>query len=217
MLFATAANPNQFTTLSGIMITLGVVIIAILMTASARRKIAKRQSQRTSPREMMEQIRRFADRGPGEDVDSANARFLDDAQRLMAQLDNKAARIEQLIADADDRIAQLAKWNEAPLPANQTITRQSNVQSIRPPVQAQTDRTDSNRPAMKPVEVLSHHERHASIDPLTRAVYDLADDGRRPIDIARELDEQIGKIELILALRGDGEKVKTSKAQNVEI
>ena len=39
------------------------------------------------------------------------------------------------------------------------------------------------------------------IDPLTRSVYNLADYGRTSLEIAQELDEQIGKVELILSLR----------------
>jgi hypothetical protein len=38
-------------------------------------------------------------------------------------------------------------------------------------------------------------------DPLTASIYRLADAGRSSIDIARELHEQVGKVELILALR----------------
>lgn len=38
-------------------------------------------------------------------------------------------------------------------------------------------------------------------DPLTRKVYALADAGRTPLQIAQALDEQPGKVELILALR----------------
>jgi hypothetical protein len=40
-----------------------------------------------------------------------------------------------------------------------------------------------------------------TLDPLTRRVYELSDAGHNPVDIARALDEQIGKVELILALR----------------
>ena len=39
------------------------------------------------------------------------------------------------------------------------------------------------------------------VDPLTRAVYEQADTGLSAVEIARHLDEQVGKVELILALR----------------
>jgi hypothetical protein len=41
-------------------------------------------------------------------------------------------------------------------------------------------------------------------DPVVRRVYELSDAGRAPAEIARELDEHIGKVELILALRQAG-------------
>ena len=37
--------------------------------------------------------------------------------------------------------------------------------------------------------------------PLCQSIYALADRGHEPADIARQLDEQIGKVELVLALR----------------
>ena len=40
-------------------------------------------------------------------------------------------------------------------------------------------------------------------DPLTTTVYELADAGHGPVEIAQQLEEQVGKVELILALRGD--------------
>ncbi len=38
-------------------------------------------------------------------------------------------------------------------------------------------------------------------DPSLPSVYELADTGYQPIQIAQELDEQVGKVELILSLR----------------
>jgi hypothetical protein len=40
------------------------------------------------------------------------------------------------------------------------------------------------------------------VDPVTRRVYGLADQGLTPVEIAGRLEEQVGKVELILALRG---------------
>jgi hypothetical protein len=39
------------------------------------------------------------------------------------------------------------------------------------------------------------------LDPLTRSVYEHADTGLSALEIAQQLDEQVGKVELILALR----------------
>lgn len=211
MLLAASNNPAQFTTLSGIMIVLGILIITVLMTTSLRRKSAKRASARQSPRELMEQIRSYADRGRGDDVDAASARFLDQTQQLMAQLDNKAARLEQLITDADDRLQRLSEIQrhiESPQPAQSQraiaptiVTQVAAAPSMKPTTASRTPAPQSKQ--FDAVSTRQSSDLQRSIDPLTRAVYDLADDGRRSIDIARELDEQIGKVELILALRGE--------------
>ena len=40
-----------------------------------------------------------------------------------------------------------------------------------------------------------------AVDPLNQQVYSLADDGLPPVEIARQLQQHTGKVELILALR----------------
>jgi hypothetical protein len=43
--------------------------------------------------------------------------------------------------------------------------------------------------------------RGDGVDPLNRRIYELADDGLPPVEIARQLNQQTGKVELVLALR----------------
>jgi len=43
--------------------------------------------------------------------------------------------------------------------------------------------------------------RGEKTDPLSAQIFDLADQGMPPVEIARSLDQQTGKVELILALR----------------
>jgi hypothetical protein len=38
-------------------------------------------------------------------------------------------------------------------------------------------------------------------DPLNQQIYELADEGLAPVEIARQLEQQTGKVELVLALR----------------
>ena len=95
---------------------------------------------------------------------------------MAAKLDNKAARLEILIQQADERISRLSHKNKANgIAQNESqFTRPTSVAPSGPSV---------------------------SIDPLTQSVYELADTGCHPIQIAQELDEQVGKVELILSLR----------------
>ncbi len=111
--------------------------------------------------------------GDRKDVTALNASAYETAQRLAGQLDTKAERLEQLLEQAEARIATL----EALLDGDAA------------PVEPEPAVTESP-PAPEPS------------DPLTRDVYRLAREGRSAVEIAQTLDEQVGKIELILALRG---------------
>lgn len=106
-------------------------------------------------------------------------RMMTDAEeltrRLAAVLDNKAAKIEVLIEQADDRLRALEEAHAQPAP----------IAPVPSP---------SPAPPNEPPAPLS-------IDPLHRKVYDLADQGLTPVDIARQIDKPTGQIELILALR----------------
>jgi hypothetical protein len=146
------------------LIVLGVLGLAFLLTISLRQKAARREAGRLSPRERLEQIRDV--HSDAADARVVEAQLTDHARRLAAMIDNKSQRLEQLIALAEDRLAAL-----------QRVAGNGNGHGTA---------ADSDP---------------APLDPLTRAVYELADAGRRPLDIAQELDEQVGKVELILALR----------------
>jgi len=93
-------------------------------------------------------------------------------RRFSAQLDAKSRRIETLIDQADQTIARL---------------EQLNGQNTASPSEPES----KPEPQPDPVEV----------DPLARQIYQLADSGENSIQIAKKLDEQVGKVELILALR----------------
>jgi hypothetical protein len=51
------------------------------------------------------------------------------------------------------------------------------------------------------VQAASINEAAGSDDPLARRVYELADGGMDAVAIARQLNEHVGKVELMLALR----------------
>lgn len=100
---------------------------------------------------------------PSDSLSSVMADAEELAQLLTDRMDRQAARLEQLIAAADDRLARLEKALAQPAP------RAANRQDLT--------------------------------DPLSRQVYDLSDRGLPSVDIARQLNQQTGKVELILALR----------------
>ena len=106
----------------------------------------------------------------------ALARDLEElADRLALRLDEKAERLERLLARADE---QLSALEDSPSPTY------SNLGSAR------TKRAPAPRLVTE------------SGDPSTERIYALADSGVGAKDIAQQLDEPIGKVQLILALRG---------------
>jgi len=93
-------------------------------------------------------------------------------RRLAALLDNKAARAEQLLDRLERRLRDLERAG-----------------SCAPSTAAEA----------APASVLESATA-APTDPLREEVVRLAGEGLAPVEIARRLNEQVGKVELILAL-----------------
>ncbi len=106
-------------------------------------------------------------------------------RQISAQLDTRSQKLQMLIVDADERIAELKKLANLPpaaAPAEPwAMTASSSVSSV-----------PRNIPIPDPVD-----EQH-------RPIYALSDQGKSAGDIARELSRPRGEVELILALRGNG-------------
>ncbi len=97
------------------------------------------------------------------------------SRQMTAQLDSRAAKLELLIKDADERLARLKQATNN-LPGNLTMP---------------------SFPAPDPMPAISPSED----DQRHRAVYDLADSGKSVPEIATALAKPSGEVELILALR----------------
>ncbi len=162
-----SGGSNTLDILIPMLMVVGVLLLGILMTMSIRGKIAKRNAQIPSPRERIEEIKsRGAQVGPAQ---AAESKIVETTRHLAAQIDNKAERLELLLAEADQRIANLTRAVEDASGSTGALPDSGSVS-----------------------------EPH---DPLHASVYELADAGHDPIQIARQLNEQVGKVELILALR----------------
>jgi len=93
------------------------------------------------------------------------------AENLASTLDEKAERLERLLAQADDKIRRLEAARAAPIAASAVVEAK--------PV-----------PAAVSAVSASHRE-----------VYELADAGLTPVQIAQRLSKPTGQVELILNLR----------------
>lgn len=99
--------------------------------------------------------------------------------KITTQLDDKYARLQDAIRDADQRIFALRALHQA-------ITAHANSES-----------TERAPPIAPPVELQSPPEESS----LSARVQALADQGLTPLEIAGRVEHPIGEVQLILNLR----------------
>ncbi len=131
------------------------------------------------------------------------------ARRLGSQLDNKARRLEMLIAEADRRIARLGQLQAGPVTPDGAAGSSASPTASRSPAAAQGpahagDQVAASATAQGAASSSTWRRAEPPDHPLSRQVWRLAAAGKDAASIAAELDEHEGKIELILALAGRG-------------
>lgn len=165
--------------LPAMLLSVGIVIMLVLWTMSIRNRSSRRSATYETPREQIDRIK--AGHKSRENEHGLSAEFVTSATELTSRLENKAERLEQLIEQAEVRIIQLNKL------VNRLAIEQTE-DSGTAKASDQVTRQSSPIPTESP-------------DPLLQKVCSLADKGHSPVEIAMQLDEQVGKVELILALR----------------
>jgi hypothetical protein len=131
------------------------------------------------------------------DINNLMVEMLETARQMTAQLDTRAAKLELLIRQADERLAALKST-----PANASAI--PNLGNANRP--ADDPHPDDSAPDSPPVVPAPASEStpepvETPPDPRHAEIYALADQGRTPWEIARSLDRPNGEVELILALR----------------
>ena len=154
-----------------------LVFLAIAAMMYTQMKIARKNAAVLPPRDRIEEIKSRA--AGTNQLDTHMVELLDTAKNLNAALDNKAARLEALILEADERIAVM---HGGAMLDDQRVIENNDRRENEPPTADQL----------------------AAVDPIVADIYRLADDGYSSVEIAQRLDETIGKVELILALRASG-------------
>lgn len=121
------------------------------------------------------------------------------ARQITGQLDTRAAKLELLIQEANQKIAALQRANDAhrspltPFEIEDDAQPAAHPSSPPAPIEPEPAEQEAvpadDSPAQDPVE------------PRHKRVYELADQGLTPQQIAIELNRPAGEIELIIALR----------------
>jgi hypothetical protein len=111
----------------------------------------------------------------------------DMTRQMNAQIETRAAKLQELMRQADERIAELRRLQGEPPDIGESS--QTHV--------------EPEAPAPKPV-IPVHDPTLIDIDPRHAEIYTMADQGRDAREIAAKLNRPSGEVELILALRPRG-------------
>ena len=114
------------------------------------------------------------------------------SRQISAQLDTRMARLEVLLAEADEKLARLESAPSPARPAPELFGRPAPAPSPAPEARDPRDNRDEASNLYLPPE---------GIDRTTAKIYGMADAGVPHGQIALDVDRPLGEVDLILALR----------------
>ncbi len=170
---------------------LGMVVMVLAGTTVMLMMLRRHQFRRVTGRDVTrEQFARLRDQTEVRNSMDTLLLQLEQLQReINAQLDTKFARLETVIHDADQRIAELKRLRNEPVePAEPPTVHLQPEPELRPAAPAP--------PAPAP---------SAPNPPRTeeqRRVFELHDAGRTPVEVAEALGLPLGEVQVMLQLRG---------------
>ncbi len=190
----------------------GGVLLAIMVLFRSLRKghrIRKARDRQTpSPAARIAEIHERAQSS----MDPSSRSMVDAeqlARRVGAQLDNKAARLELLLEEADRKldllnrhITAVQRANPAELTSERQIASHADQQHQRAidPTLLDRARLDQDLAERVPSEPTRLSPGSAQ-DQINERILHLADDGLGTVEIARSLNQPVGQVELVLNLR----------------
>lgn len=160
-----------------IVLILLILGISALMLISTRRRLRKTaNSPKAYTREQRARLR--DEQSLVQEMEEVMARLEEVSSEMQARIDTRFAKLESVLRDADQRIDRLERLLRR-CEGRPTIDLTIN-ESADPPGEPGEDSAD---------------------DPRRRQIYDLADAGSTPLQIAEQTGQSTGEVELILALR----------------
>lgn len=177
-----------------------VVFILFILNRSARRRRANIESRGRDRSERLEPETARVMRLKRE-MEQLLVELNEFARQVNGEVDTRFRKLEQSIADADCRIAELKRLR-GESGATET-TDDSVLRANREAAEGVRDRLARARMSA-PSAVSEPARRGGNSVSKEDAVYQLADGGKGPVDIARVLKCTVGEVELILNLRDRG-------------
>lgn len=175
--------------LPAILMAAGMLLLTVWAMGSLRRRLRKRAERSPpAPADARSRVRQTSVANAARrEIDGLMVDAEELTRRLAATLDSKAARVEALLDRAEARLAEMEeRWARADAGARDAAHPAHSRRRASP---------------VRAVSVPVADMGAGGGDPLRDEVVRLADEGLPPVEIARRLNEQIGKVELILALR----------------
>ncbi len=157
---------------------LGVVAVALLLGSTRWRLRRSRTSVGPTVREQYEALSGQA--SVTRDIEEVMLELDRLSRQIHGRLDTKLAKLEMLLRDADERIDQLSR-----------LQRSTEGQAT----------LDVTLQPEHPDALELHPSTAADTTPAHADIYRLADSGASPLEIARQLGQSTGEIELVLSLR----------------
>ena len=182
----------------------GVVVLYVIVRPFMQKKKKRDPLERTSPIGSLSQHR-----GVERQMQNLLVELNEMARQMSAQLDTRSTKLELLIKDADDRLAELKRMTA--LAASTTPRFEIRDTPLRDAPMREgglRDAVSYDAPARDESSFRQPPSRRyeSATDPETQdaahlPVYQLSDAGNSVSDIAATLGRPSGEIELILALR----------------
>jgi hypothetical protein len=179
LLDSSTAAPTPYTSWAAI----GVGVLTIIYVVFIKPMTGKKKDPLSRPAPEPGLARQ---RAVERDVSSLLVELSEMSRQMTGQIDTRAAKLEALIREADDKIAMLRSL------ANGQTTSGPHHQGVL--IEAKLLEAHA---VVRPAE-----DSIPTVDPRHAEVYDLADEGQSAQDIARHTGRPRGEVELILALRG---------------
>lgn len=181
----------------------GLLLITMFFMSRMVKRRKRGPASIVGPHEQLERLKQA--RGMRGDLEQLMVEIEQMAKRMGAHLDAKSMRIERLLDEADERIAKLEALEQHRTGDGSASSTASSSTPNNAAGQADASSTNDDSSASQLLVTATTPSEPAvdslPDDPLARSVYKLADEGVDPHQIARQLDEHVGKVELILALR----------------
>ena len=200
-----------------ILLAVAMIILVFLMFRSLK-KTHKSNAARTnamgSPSERIEELRQRAESSM-EPAERLMVEAEDIARRLGAVLDNKAARLELLIEEADAKLDQLNRAiSNNPKPVQEQLNApepapaaRSAPRAIDPNLldRARLEQDQQEREArvagrIEPAPSVPEEPEPIEIS-ISDQIHELALKGKSPNEIAQQLKQPVGQVELIINLQ----------------